>query len=231
MLSRYNAIVVALLFSIVASSCSVFSPAKKGDLESDNPLIEYFPVDPGRRYTYRVHLDEQVIERVLEWKGKEKVKGETVYLFTDGKGFTKAYAITADAVLLKGITLEDHLKPTYYEGENPCLKLPLEVGNQWRIDTLMDTESTSIHQRGWARIVKKGRFGTEAGIFDTIKALFNITSEYKIKSTGDKSVITAQFTVWYGKGVGLLRQYGTALSVKENQVINLHQELIKYEKE
>ena len=69
----------------------------------------------------------------------------------------------------------------------------------------------------------------EAGTFDTVKVLFNVTSEYEVKNTGEKSVVTAQFTVWYGKGVGLLRQLGTALIEKEDRVINLSQELIKFE--
>lgn len=231
MILRPRPLFFILMMCVVASSCSIFSSAEKGGLAAENPLAEFFPVQGGFRYTYRVHLDEEVIERVLEWKSRDKVKGATVYFFTDGKGFTKAYEITPEAVYLKGITLENQLKPNYYKGENPCLKMPLEVGNHWRVDARMDTKSATIQQEGWGRIVKIDQLRTEAGSFESIKVLFNITSEHQIKKTGEKAIITAQFTVWYGKGVGLLRQYGTALSVKENQVINLHQELIKYEKE
>jgi len=222
----------AILFVCIVLSCSLISKKlgqKKNQKEQINQLAEFLPVRPNVRYAYRVRFGERSLVRVLQWQGTAVHNGKTVHFFTDGKGFTKAYEFTEDAVLLRGISLENQITPYYYEGHNPCLKMPLVAGNKWSIDAVMKTPITKIHQTGMARILRLERCRVEAGEFDTVKVLFNVTSKYSVPQTGEESFIIAQYILWYGKGVGLLRQEGTALIEKENRTIELKQELIKFE--
>jgi len=196
-----------------------------------SPLAQYLSVRPNARYTYRVKFGGRTIKRILQWSGTATHNGKTVYFLTDGKGFTKAYEFTDDAVFLRGMSIENQLTPYYYKGHNPCLKMPLIAGNKWSIDAVMHTPTTNIHQTGTARILRLGKCKVEAGEFYAVKVLFVITTEYNVPQTGENSFITAQYIVWYGKGVGLLRQEGTALIAKENHTIELNQELVKCEPE
>jgi len=215
--------------AFILSSCSLYSGEPFEVKES--PLYEYFPMPGETTYTYRVIMDEKPIERELKWEGTDEPGGQTVHFFTDGKNFTKAYELTEDAVLLRGISLLNQGKVTYYKGDNPCLKLPLEPGAAWSVNAALETETTLIRQTGTAEIVKMGKHEVGAGTFDSIKVFFNVSSEYQVLRTGEKSVVTAQFFVWYGKGVGLIRQLGTALVEKENRVIQLKQELVQIDPE
>jgi len=230
-MTKYQKIVIFMMLLGYAGlcSCSLFRSHPQESLEQ-SPLREFFPIQPEALYTYQVNMDNQNVERLLKWEGTENKGGSTVYFFTDGKGFTKAYEFTPEAVLLKGISLMDESQPLYYKGENPCLKLPLSIGNEWTIDATVKTQTTTIHQTGWARIVRREKCEVKAGIFDSVKVLFNVTSDYHVASTDEKSLVTSQFALWYGKDVGLLKQQGSAFLEKENRVLNLYQELIKYER-
>ena len=84
-------------------SCSLFRSEPPESVEN-SPLWEYFPIQPDALYTYQVNMDNQNVERALKWQGAENKGGAAVYFFTDGKGFTKAYEFTPEAVLLKGIS-------------------------------------------------------------------------------------------------------------------------------
>lgn len=220
----FLALIIILIFS---GSCSRI-PQTEFSMET-NPLVEYFPVNPQAVYVYKVDLDEQSHERTLKWQKAGEKEGPYTYIFTDGKGFTKVYEFSADSITLRGISLLEEESPQLYRGTNPCLKLPLNVGNQWEIDALLKTPTTIIHQTGWGRIVRIEQIETKAGTFDAIKVLFNVTSEYQVKNTDEESIVIAQFAVWYGKGAGLILQEGTAFIEKESRVVKLNQELVKYE--
>jgi hypothetical protein len=218
---------VLVIILILISSCSRISQTEFS-MES-SPLVEYFPVNPQDTYVYQVDLDDQSHERTLKWQKAGEKEGPNTYIFTDGKDFTKVYEFGADSITLRGISLLEEENPQLYQGTNPCLKLPLNVGNQWEIDATLKTSTTVIHQTGWGRIVRIEKIAVKAGTFDAIKVLFNVTSEYQVKNTDERSIVIAQFAVWYGKGVGTALQGGTAFIEKESRAVKLNQELVKYE--
>jgi len=223
----------SVIFAIIAAIfllCSCALIHRRNPAESELSVSEYFPHDAGAKYTYRIIIDKQSMERTFQWKGAEEVNGKKVYIFTDGRGYTKGYELTSDAVHLRGISLENQMNPSWYVGDNACLKSPIIVGNEWTINANVETDRTKIRQSGRGEIIQLEKCNVPAGSFDAVKVLYNITSEYLVKKTGEKSVVLAQYVIWYGKGVGMLKQIGTSLVEKEDRIVYLEQELLKYEK-
>ncbi|MBN1900447.1 hypothetical protein JW926_03875 [Candidatus Sumerlaeota bacterium] len=222
----YGFAVIAFVLNFTISCTRGTSPRSGFSMET-SPLMEYFPVNPQVSYVYKVDLEDQSHERTLKWRPAGEKRESPIYALTDGKDFTKVYEFSADSVTLRGITLFEEVTPQLYQGVNPCLRLPLKVGNKWEIDALLKTPATVIHQTGWGRIVRNEKIEVQAGTFDAIKVLFNVTSEYRVKNTDEKSYVTAQFAIWYGKGVGMALQKGAAFIEKESRTVTLNQELIQ----
>jgi hypothetical protein len=218
-------VLLSILCIQVLASCSLL--IKKENNQKKNPIEEYMPVRSKKKFKYLVIMEKREIERVFQWKEGDEVDGLKTYSFTDGKGYTKSYAFTGDALLLKGISFRNSLEPDYYKGQNPCLKMPLEIGTNWEINAVIKAGETRIHQTGRAEIVGIEEIEVKAGKFQAINVKYNIISEYKVKKTGEKSKIPAEYNVWYGKGAGLVKQRGTARIEKENRSIIINQELIE----
>lgn len=196
---------------------------------NDSAISRYFPFNRNARLTYRIALDDKVVERTFQWKGADEAFGKKVHVLTDSKGAIKAYQWTPQEVHLRGISVQNQMNLTYYKGDNACLAAPIFEGREWRIRAAMETETTKIRQTGTARIVKLDKCQVEAGEYDAVKVLYDITAEYQVKKTGEKSAVLAQYVIWYGEGIGPIKQMGTSFIEKENRVIRLEQELIKYE--
>jgi len=145
---KYQYIVFSLVCLMALNVCSCSLLKKPKTVEAPGELEEYFPVNPKTKYTYRVELDNHSVNRILQWQKNPDEKDPNLYFLTDGKDFTKAYEITRDAVLLKGLSLIEDKEPQFYKGANPCLKIPVTVGNQWLIDAILKTETTIIRQTG-----------------------------------------------------------------------------------
>ena len=225
---HYSVACAMIVAMFLLCSCALIHRRKPAGPELS--VNEYFPHNAGAKYTYRIIIDKQSTERTFQWKGADEVNGKKVYIFTDGRGYTKGYELTPDAVHLRGISLENQTKPSWYRGDNVSLKSPIAVGNEWTINASVETDRTKIHQSGRGKIVRLEKCDVAAGSFDAVKVLYNITSEYFVKETGEKSAVLAQYIIWYGKGVGPLKQIGTSLVEKEDHIVYLEQELIKYEK-
>jgi len=225
---RFFLICIAAAFLAgMLCSCSLF--VVRPFNPNDSAVSRYFPHNRNARFTYRITLDDKVTERVFQWKGADEAFGKKVHILTDSKGAIKAYQWTPREVHLRGISIQNQMKPTYYKGDNACLAAPLIEGHGWRIRAFMETETTKIRQTGMARVEKVGKCRVEAGEFDAVKIFYDITAEYQVKKTGEKSSVLAQYSIWYGEGIGALKQTGTSFIEKENRVIHLEQELIKFE--
>jgi hypothetical protein len=220
---------VLVMIPVLFCSCSRIS--KEEFSMETSPLAEYFPVNLKAAYVYQVDLEDQSHERTLKWRKAGEKEGPNTYIFSDGKDFMKVYEFGVDSVTLRGISLLEEESPQWYQGTNPSLKLPLKEGNQWDIDAVLKTSTTVIHQTGWGRIVRLEKIEVKGGTFDAVKVLFNVTSEYQVKNTDERSLVIAQFAIWYGKGVGMILQKGSAFIEKESRTVNLNQELVEYDPE
>ncbi len=223
-MANMKKMIALLLFSMLLCGCRTIH--KKPASISPEVFHEYFPVDEKSIWTYRIHMDDQTIERVMRWEGEDKTNKHWVRFLTDDKGYRKAYEITPESVTLRGISVLNEPEILYYKGENPCLRSPLVVGSTWDIDATLSTPGTLIAQKGFARVLEIGTCGVEAGEFPAVKILFNITSDYHIRETGKQSTVSAQYVVWYGRGAGLLKQYGTALIAEKPNFTRIDLELV-----
>lgn len=215
-----------ILFTVmILSSCTIIS--KRPASIPDQSLRQYFPTKPGKEYQYKVTLGDQTITRKMTWSTSENPDERNLHYFSDGKGYTKVYSINSDSVELEGISVLNHGEPSFYKGSNPCLVTPLKVGNSWKIDAVLKTAGTRIHQTGYARIIGIETLEVEAGVFKSLKILFDVKSRYKVPETGEDSIIPAQYMVWYGENAGLIRQSGTAMVTGENKSVPLELELVK----
>ena len=193
-------------------------------------LKSYFPVDSKDEYVYRFRMNGRDIERTLYWREEER-KGKPVYFLTDGKGYIKAYRFTSEGVQLAGMSVVRRSEPFYYSGDNTCLKAPPEPGTSWKINASLETEGARIKQTGEGRILGNERCEIEAGEFDALKILYTLTTEYTVIKTGEHSIITSQYAMWYGRELGLLKQSGSAYIEEEDKIVELERELIEIRSE
>jgi hypothetical protein len=190
---------------------------------SDRPSPDYFPLDEGLHWEYRVHEKSKVVDKVeslsLRNVGDAEREGQTFSRRLAGDGNEYWLRVSDSAVLRAGVRTAIDFEPRLDESPRIVMQMPPAPGQAWDLETRpfilerIEPFRERFYQDDSKRITLRMQVGAlgdvvevAAGRFERClrldgSGLLNVLADARI---GASEVPVTQ-TEWYAPGVGLVK--------------------------